>query len=125
MGTWRDIMAAGASPTISDPKILYKGLLTTTLTTTLVTAPAGEAGVKIERIVLCNITGSAATVTLDHADTGGANPFKILSAASIPADGFAIVLELGLYLNPADLLGGGAGTGSAIHCLVYGIEMKD
>ena len=118
-------MAAGASPTIYDPKILYKGLLTTTLTTTLVTAPSAEAGVKIERIVLCNITTTTAAVTIDHADTAGANPFKILNAALIPGDGFPIVLELGIYLNTTDLLRGGCGTASAVHCLVYGIEMKD
>ena len=118
-------MAAGASPTIYDPKILYKGLLTTTLTTTLVTAPGSEAGVKIERIVLTNITSSAASVTIDHADTAGANPFKIMNAASIPGDGFPVVLELGIYLNTTDLLRGGCATASAVHCLVYGLEMKD
>ena len=120
-------MSATATPTIYDPKILYKGLLTTTLTTTLVTAPAAEAGVKIERIVLTNIlgTGASANVTIDHADTAGANPFKIMSAASIPGDGFPTVLELGIYLNTTDLLRGGCATASAVHCLIYGQEMAD
>ena len=118
-------MSATATPTIYDPKILYKGLLTTTLTTTLVTAPSAEAGVKIERIVLTNITATAAAVTIDHADTAGANPFKIMNAASIPGDGYPVVLELGIYLNTTDLLRGGAGTSSAVHILVYGQEMAD
>ena len=118
-------MAAGASPTIYDPKILYKGLLTTTLTTTLVTAPTGEAGVKIERIVLTNILGAAGNVTIDHADTAGANPFKIMSAAPMTVDGWPVVLELGIYLNATDLLRGGCSTINAVHCLIYGLEMKD
>lgn len=117
-------MAAGASPTIYDPKVLYKGLLTTTLTTTLVTAP-NEAGVKIERIVLTNEHTVSIDVTIDHADTGGANDFNIMAAASIRADGYPVVLELGIYLNATDLLRGGAATGAKINCLIYGLEMKD
>ena len=119
-------MAAGASPTIYDPKILYKGLLTTTLTTTLVTAPTGEAGVKIERIVLTNILGTAGNVTIDHSDAaGGATAFKIINAAPMTVDGWPVVLELGIYLNATDLLRGGCSTINAVHCLIYGLEMKD
>lgn len=120
-------MAAGATPTIYDPKILFKGLLTTTVTTTLYTAPTGEAGVKIERIILTNVlgTGATAAVTIDHADTAGANPFKIMDVAKIPGDGFPVVLELGIYLAATDLLRGGCATASAVHVLIYGIEMKD
>jgi len=117
-------IATIASPTIYDPQILYKGLLTTTLTTVLVTAE-NFAGIKIERIVLTNITATAAAVTIDHADTAAANPFKIMNAASIPGDGYPVVLELGIYLNALDLLRGGSGTSSAVHCLIYGITMKD
>ena len=117
-------MAASADPTKFDPKLLKKVLLTTSLVT-MVTGAAAERGTKIERIVLCNIltTGVPAAVTIEHQDAASANPFRIMSAGSIPGNGYPVVLELGLYIMAGELLQAKAGTADAIHLLAYGIEM--
>ena len=117
-------MSATAKPTIYDPKTLAQvASLSVTANTTIYTAPAGEAGVKVERIVITNKTANAVTVTLKHFDGSVEN--VICNAASIPGDGFPIVLELGIYLDAADVIRGNAGTGSAIDLGLYGIEMDD
>ena len=117
-------MAAGATPTIYDPKTLAQvSNFSTTPNTTVYTAPVGEAGVKVERIVITNKTGSAATCTLKHFD--GSIENAVLNAASVPGDGYPVVLELGIYLDASDVIRGNAGTATALDIGVYGIEMKD
>ena len=117
-------MSASADPTKFDPKLLKKILLTTSLVT-MVTGAAGESGTKIERIILCNIltTGVPASVTIEHQDAASANPIRIMSAGSVPANGYPVVLELGIYLMAGELLQAKADPTTSVHLLVYGIEM--
>lgn len=121
-------MAAGATPSKYDPKVLFQGPLSTTLTTTLVTAPA-ERGVKVTTFIACHAgtfgSGTQRAVTFDYfkATTGR----KITNAMPINADGVPVdILALcggSLTLDASDLIRGGQDVGADIDVLIMGIEM--
>jgi hypothetical protein len=124
-------MAAGATPTIYDPKPLAQlADFSTTANTTIYTAPTSEAGVKVESIIVCNKTASAVTITVKHKNSAGTR-YTLANAVSIPATGLPIDLlaDCGpVYIaggSTADVLDGSAGTASALDVNVYGIELKD
>ena len=123
-------MAAGNNPTIMDPKVLFQGALTTTLTTTLVTAPA-EAGVRVTTFIATHAgtfgSGTMRSLTFDYfkATTGR----KITNAMPILADGVPRdILALcggSLILDASDLIRGGQDVGTDIDCLIMGFELKE
>lgn len=118
-------MAAGASPTIYDPKNLFAAGLLPASDTLLYTAPS-EAGVRVDSITVCNTTAIAATIQLTHGTLTAAN--AIAWDFSVPADGlpYDILAAVGtVYLDSADVLRGKAGTATALSVLGYGVEMKD
>ena len=123
-------MAAGNNPTIMDPKVLFQGALSTTLTTTLVTAPA-EAGVRVTTFFVCHAgtfgTGTQRSVTFDYFKATAGR--KITNAMPVLADGVPVdILALiggTLILDASDLIRGGQDAGTDIDCYIAGFEMKD
>lgn len=118
-------MAAVASPTIYDPMNLFAAGLLPAADTLLYTAP-GEAGVRVDSIIVCNTTSSAVTIRVTHGTMTAAN--AVAWDFSVPADGlpYDILSAVGvMYLDASDVIRGEAGTATALSVLGYGVEMKD
>lgn len=95
-----------------------KALVRTTLTTssaTLYTVPASTTAI-VTNIVLTNITGTAATVTLNLDGVG------LMTAVSLAANS-ATFIDLRQVLATTKTITGLAGTGSAITCHISGSEV--
>ena len=93
------------------------GVLTTTLTTTLVTA-ASDKVLKINVIRCTNITDNDATVTLD-VEVSGTHK-KIANEVTVPANSVVDIVDKNssFYLQETDLLRGGASAGTTIDFMV-------
>ena len=93
------------------------GALTTTLTTTLVTA-ASDKVLKMNVIRCTNITDSDATVTLD-VEVSGTHK-KIANEVTVPANSVVDIVDKNssFYLQETDLLRGGASAGTTIDFMV-------
>ena len=93
------------------------GDLTTTLTTTLVTA-ASDKVLKINIIRITNVTDNDATVTLD-VEVGGTHK-KIANEVTVPANSVVDIVDKNssFYLQETDLLRGGASAGTTIDFMV-------
>ena len=93
------------------------GVLTTTLTTTLVTA-ASDKVLKMNVIRCTNITDSDATVTLD-VEVSGTHK-KIANEVTVPANSVVDIVDKNssFYLQETDLLRGGASAGTTIDFMV-------
>ena len=99
-------------------------VLTTTLTTTLVTA-AAEYVNKINLIRCTNITDSDATVTFDVEKAG---TIKLLAnEVTVPANSVVDITDKNssFYLEETDLIRGGASAGTAIDCIISYEKMAD
>ena len=93
------------------------GVLTTTLTTTLVTA-ASDKVLKMNVIRCTNITDNDATVTLD-VEVSGTHK-KIANEVTVPANSVVDIVDKNssFYLQEPDLLRGGASAGTTIDFMV-------
>ena len=100
------------------------GDLSTTLTTTLVTA-ASDKVLKINIFRITNVTDNDATVTLD-VEVGGTHK-KIANEVTVPANSVVDIVDKNssFYLQETDLLRGGASSGSAIDVMVSYEIMDD
>ena len=89
------------------------GDLTTTLTTTLVTA-ASDKVLKINIFRITNVTDSDATVTLD-VEVGGTHK-KIANEVTVPANSVVDIVDKNssFYLMETDLIRGGASAASTL-----------
>ena len=92
-------------------------VLTTTLTTTLVTA-ASDKVLKMNLIRCTNITDSDATVDFD-VEVGGTHK-KIANEVTVPANSVVDITDKNssFYLMETDLLRGGASAGTTIDVLI-------
>jgi hypothetical protein len=92
-------------------------VLTTTLTTTLVTA-ASDKVLKMNLIRCTNITDNDATVDFD-VEVAGTHK-KIANEVTVPANSVVDITDKNssFYLMETDLLRGGASAGSAIDVLI-------
>ena len=92
-------------------------VLTTTLTTTLVTA-ASDKVLKMNLIRCTNITDNDATVDFD-VEVAGTHK-KIANEVTVPANSVVDIVDKNssFYLMETDLLRGGASAGSAIDVLI-------
>ena len=92
-------------------------VLTTTLTTTLVTA-ASDKVLKMNLIRCTNITDSDRTVDFD-VEVAGTHK-KIANEVTVPANSVVDIVDKNssFYLMETDLLRGGASAGSAIDVLI-------
>jgi hypothetical protein len=120
-------MAAGNNPTIADPKVLFQGALSTTLTTTLVTAPA-EAGVRITTLYVINTGSTRRLVTFDYfkATTGRklANAYPLIPDG-IGVDLLSLITQQQLIIDASDLIRGGQDAGTDVDCIICGYELKE
>ena len=89
------------------------GDLTTTLTTTLVTA-ASDKVLKINIFRITNVTDNDATVTLD-VEVGGTHK-KIANEVTVPANSVVDIVDKNssFYLMETDLIRGGASAASTL-----------
>jgi hypothetical protein len=92
-------------------------VLTTTLTTTLVTA-ASDKVLKMNLIRCTNITDNDATVDFD-VEVGGTHK-KIANEVTVPANSVVDITDKNssFYLMETDLLRGGASAGTTIDVLI-------
>ena len=92
-------------------------VLTTTLTTTLVTA-ASDKVLKMNLIRCTNITDNDATVDFD-VEVGGTHK-KIANEVTVPANSVVDIVDKNssFYLMETDLLRGGASAGTTIDVLI-------
>jgi hypothetical protein len=92
---------------------------------TLYTCPQGEQ-IVIDNVLICNTTGTAATVTLDVVPSGGTAgvTHRIAAALSVALNATvslaASVAPLGIVLEEGDTINGLQGTGSALTVTVSG-----
>ena len=95
----------------------YVAVLTTTLTTTLVTA-ASDKLLKLNIIRASNITDNDATVTFDIEVSGTHK--KIANEITVPANSTVDIVDKNsaIYLMETDLLRGGASAASTVDVLV-------
>ena len=93
------------------------GDLSTTLTTTLVTA-ASDKVLKINIFRITNVTDNDATVTLD-VEVSGTHK-KIANEVTVPANSVVDIVDKNssFYLQETDLLRGGASAGTTIDFMV-------
>lgn len=110
--------------TSSSPQVLYSAQLGTTADATVYTAAAATT-VKITYGMLCNTTGTAATVSLGVCQTGqtAGAAHRVLSVYTLGAgDSLSLADYLdGVHLGPADFITANAGTASAITLVLSGI----
>jgi hypothetical protein len=84
---------------------------------------AAATSVKIATASITNVTGTAATVSISLVPTGGSldGTHRVVNSYSLPAND---TLELGMLrgamLGPGDVIGGLAGTASAVVLVVTG-----
>ena len=99
-------------------------VLTTTLTTTLVTA-ASEYANKINLIRCSNITDNDATVTID-VEKGGTHK-KIANEVTVPANSVVDIIDKSssLYVEETDLIRGGASATDTIDCVISYDKIAD
>ena len=89
------------------------GDLSTTLTTTLVTAASNKV-LKINIIRITNVTDNDATTTID-VEVGGTHK-KIANEVTVPANSVVDIVDKNssFYLRETDLIRGGASAGSTL-----------
>lgn len=117
-------LAISATPTKLDPKILFQGALSTTLTTTLYTASG--RGADISAINVANTGAAARNVTFSYFKATTGRVF--CPAVSIPAGATVNILKLcgmeaGLIIDSGDLVRGGQDSGTDVDCIILGLEM--
>jgi len=110
-----------AATTIA-PKILRSTYLPITTEAAQYTVAAGQS-VKVATASITNVTATAVTVSISLCPTGGSldGTHRVVNSYSLPAND---TLELGMLkgamLGPGDIIGGLAGTASAVVLVVTG-----
>ena len=99
-------------------------VLTTTLTTTQVTA-ASDKVLKINLIRCANITDDDATVTFDQEVSGTHK--MIANEVTVPGNSVVNIVDKnnGFYLQETDLIRGGASAGTTVDCTISYEIMDD
>lgn len=107
--------------TAMTPKVLLSGYVTTS-DAAVYTCP-GTSTVKIATAVLCNVTGSAVTVSVGVVASGGTAgaSHHFLDSYSLAAhDAVDLTYLKGAMLTDGDFIAAIAGTGSAVTCVLTG-----
>lgn len=104
------------------PKKFYTGQPGTSAGT-LYTAPASTTAI-IKNILICNTTGSAATVTLNFVASGGsaAASNQIMSSLEVAGNN-TVAFDLSGVLSTGDFISALQGTSSAITLHITGVEV--
>jgi hypothetical protein len=104
------------------PQIIRSAYLPITTEAAQYTVPASTS-VKIATACVTNVTGTAANVSISLMPTGGSldGTHRVLNTYSLPAnDTLELTWLKGAMLGPGDVIGGLAGTASAIVLVVTG-----
>lgn len=120
-------MAAGASPTVYDPKNLFRDADVNSADVTEYTATTAEAGTRVMSMAVINTT-SAPILFSAWRRAGGVN-YAIIgdpgtATASIDATGYPIQLPP-MFLNADEEIHAIAGAATGLDFWADGIEMKD
>ena len=102
--------------------------LTNTVTTTLFTVAADKL-VKINRMTVANVDGSAAADVTVYIDAGattsaggtvasGASDVYLAKTVSVPADATLVLVDTPIYLRETDVLKGGASAASDLDLFI-------
>ena len=99
-------------------------ILTTTLTTTLVTAASDKVH-KVNLIRCSNYTDNDTTVTFDIEVSG--THVTLANEVTVPANSVVDIIDKNssVYLQETDLIRGGAAAGTAVHCTISYEIMDD
>ena len=99
-------------------------ILTTTLTTTLVTAASDKVH-KVNLIRCSNYTDSDTTVTFDIEVSG--THVTLANEVTVPANSVVDIIDKNssVYLQETDLIRGGSAAGTAVHCTISYEIMDD
>ena len=93
-------------------------LTTTSATSVVSNANASGKVYKIESLVVANITGTTATITINYYDAAalGGNARAICYTTSVPGNASLVVIEKtnGIYLEANSSIGATAGTANAL-----------
>lgn len=104
------------------PQVIRSAYLPLTTEAAQYTVPASTS-VKVATATICNVTGSAVTVSMSLVPTGGSldGTHRVLNSYSLPAnDTLELSMLKGAMLGPADFIGGVASTASAVVLVVTG-----
>lgn len=96
------------------PDRLYAGTLTTTLTTTLATAGAGEK-LLVKQALFCNTTASDINVTLYIAGV------RVAASLVVPS-GSTVEIPLTQVVRTTETIAGGA-TATGVDCSIGGVRI--
>lgn len=110
------------SATSIAPKVLRSAYLPITTEAAQYTVSSGQS-VKVATATITNVTASAVTVSLSLVPTGGSldGTHRILNSYSLqPNDTLDLSFLKGAMLGPGDVIGGLAGTASAVVLVVTG-----
>lgn len=110
------------SATTISPKVIRSTYLPITTEAAQYTVPASTS-VKVATATICNVTGTAVTVSLSLVPTGGTldGTHRVINSYSLPAnDTLELSFLKGAMLGPGDVIGGLAGTASAVVLVVTG-----
>jgi len=105
-----------------EPKVIRSAYLPITTEAAQYTVPASTS-VKVASATICNVTASAVTVSLSLCPSGGSldGTHRVISGYSLPAnDTLELSMLKGAMLGPGDIIGGLAGTASAVVLVVTG-----
>lgn len=110
------------SATTIAPKIIRSTYLPITTEAAQYTVPASTS-VKVATATICNVTASPVAVYVSLCPTGGSldGTHRVISNYSLPAyDTLELSMLKGAMLGPGDIIGGLAGTASAVVLVVTG-----
>jgi hypothetical protein len=116
-----------ATPTDNQPKRLIAPTQLTASVATLYTSPSGQKGTRLTAIILINDSTAAQTATLHLVPPMGTagDDNIICKAATVPGDGFPVVLDArGLIMNASDTIQGKASAATTVTIHISGIEMN-
>lgn len=105
------------------PKRIYTNQPGTTLST-FYTVPAATQAI-VKNLLLCNTTGTDATITLHFVPSGGSagTTNKVISTYTVKAND-TVIIDLSGVLEAGDTIQGLQGTANAITAYISGVEVS-
>lgn len=93
-------------------------VLTNTSQTTVYTAVGNNMLEMLLAVLVSNVTGTAATITIEWTDASAAATYSITTATTVPANGNVWIRPIDLPLAASDAIKATAGTGNALHVIL-------
>lgn len=108
-----------ALPNMLNASTVYgnsSGIVLTTSSANVISNTTGQS-IKVNNLLVCNITASAVTVTINYYNNATTTAYNILYQTTVPANGTIDVLNRPFYLMESDRIQALAGAGTSIHCV--------